>query len=72
MAHLRPALSMAIPSFHGNRLDVPRGLRSRGLLLLPQGQTRAQFVNLQTLLPLVALLPLSILPASAQQPSIFY
>src|SRR6202051_4078418 len=29
---LRPALSVAIPSFHGDRMDVPRGLRSRRLL----------------------------------------
>src|ERR1700688_1917226 len=43
-----------------------------GYFVLPQGQARAQFVNLQTVLPLLALLPLSILPASAQQSSILY
>jgi heme o synthase len=43
-----------------------------GYCVLPHGQARAQFVNLQTVLPLLALLPLSLLPASAQQPSILY
>src|ERR1700674_2172207 len=43
-----------------------------GYYVLPQGQAREQFVNLQTVLPLLALLPLTILPASAQQSSILY
>ena len=38
-----------------------------GYLVLPQSQARVRFVNLQTILPLLALFPLSILPASAQQ-----
>jgi protoheme IX farnesyltransferase len=43
-----------------------------GYFVLPHGQARAQFVNLQTVLPLLALLPLSLLAASALQPSILY
>jgi protoheme IX farnesyltransferase len=43
-----------------------------GYLVLPHGQTRASFVTLQTMLPLLALLPVSVLPASAGQLSIFY
>ena len=43
-----------------------------GYFVLPQGQARVRFVNLQTILPLLALFPLSILPASAQQLNIFY
>ena len=43
-----------------------------GYLVLPHGQTRAGFVTLQTMLPLLALLPVSVLPASAGRLSIFY
>src|SRR5260370_33195011 len=43
-----------------------------GYLVLPHGQTRASFVTLQTILPLLALLPVSVLPASAGRLSIFY
>ncbi len=43
-----------------------------GYFVLPQGQARVRFVNLQTILPLLALFPLSILPASAPQLNIFY
>ena len=44
-----------------------------GYLVLPHyGRARARFVNLQTLLPLLALLPLSLLPAFAGRPSTFY
>ncbi|MGA8620526.1 MAG: UbiA family prenyltransferase [Candidatus Sulfotelmatobacter sp.] len=39
MGHLRPTLSMAVPSFHGNHLDVPRRLRSCGLLRAASGQS---------------------------------
>ena len=40
--------------------------------VLPHGHRRARFVTLQTLLPLLALVPLSLLPTSAGQPSLFY
>src|SRR5437879_4309875 len=43
-----------------------------GCLVLPRGQARVSFVTLQTILPLLALVPLSLLPALAGQPSIFY
>src|SRR6266568_716619 len=44
-----------------------------GYLVLPDnGRARDRFVNLQTLLPLLALLPLSLLPAFAGRPSTFY
>src|SRR5207245_11562471 len=43
-----------------------------GYLVLPYGRARGSFVALQTILPLVALVPLSLLPALAGQPSIFY
>src|SRR5712692_2991140 len=43
-----------------------------GYLVLPQSQARDRFVVLQTILPLLALLPFSMLPAAASQPSILY
>jgi heme o synthase len=43
-----------------------------GYLVLPRGDARAHFVTLQTLVPLVALLPLSLLPVLAGEPSLFY
>jgi protoheme IX farnesyltransferase len=43
-----------------------------GYLVLPQGQARMRLVNLQTILPLLALFPLSILSASAQHLRILY
>ena len=43
-----------------------------GYLVLPYGRARGSFVALQTILSLVALVPLSLLPALAGQPSIFY
>jgi protoheme IX farnesyltransferase len=43
-----------------------------GYFVLPQGQAKARFVTLQTILPLLALLPLSILPVSSQPPGLLY
>jgi protoheme IX farnesyltransferase len=43
-----------------------------GYLVLPRGQARAGFVTLHTLLPLLALLPLSLFPVPAGEPSMFY
>jgi protoheme IX farnesyltransferase len=43
-----------------------------GYLVLPRGQARGSVVSLQTILPLLALLPVSLLPTSARQPSILY
>jgi len=44
-----------------------------GYLVLPHdGRSRVRFVNLQTVLPLLALLPLSLLPALRSHPSTFY
>jgi protoheme IX farnesyltransferase len=43
-----------------------------GYLVLPHGPARAHFLALQTLLPLLALLPFSQSAASAGQPSILY
>src|SRR5713101_3495233 len=40
-----------------------------GYFVLPQGQTRVSFVALQTILPLLALLPISLLAVSGGQPS---
>lgn len=40
--------------------------------VLPQGGARDRFVVLQTILPLLALLPLSVLPAAATRPTIPY
>ena len=43
-----------------------------GYLVLPTSRSRAGFVTLQTLLPLVALLPASLLHVRAEEPSAFY
>jgi len=43
-----------------------------GYVVLPRGRARARFVALQTLLPLLALLALSLFPLRAGEPSIFY
>jgi len=43
-----------------------------GYCVLPQGEARDSVVSLQTILPLLALFPIGILPASGGQPSIFY
>jgi protoheme IX farnesyltransferase len=43
-----------------------------GYFVLPQSQARDRFVVLQTILPLLALLPVSVLPAAASQPCILY
>ena len=43
-----------------------------GYLVLPDGHTRARFVIVQTLLPLVCLLPVSVLPVRAGDPSVVY
>jgi len=41
-----------------------------GYVVLPHGQRRAHFVTSLTILPLMALLPLSLLPATVGQPGI--
>src|SRR6266849_6128793 len=43
-----------------------------GYLVLPRGQARTTFVTLQTMWPLLALLPVTLLAASVAQPSILY
>ena len=43
-----------------------------GYLVLPTSRSRARFVTLQTLLPLVALLPASLLHVRAAEASVFY
>ena len=43
-----------------------------GYLVLPRGGARTLIVNLQTNLPLLALIPLSLIPVFRGQPSIFY
>jgi protoheme IX farnesyltransferase len=43
-----------------------------GYRVLPPSRPRAAFVNLQTLVPLVALLPASLLQVPADEPSVFY
>ena len=43
-----------------------------GYLVLPRGHARARFVTLQTLLPLLALLALSLFPVLGGEPSLFY
>jgi heme o synthase len=43
-----------------------------GYCVLPHGEARDSIVSLQTILPLLVLVPVSLLPASAGQPRIFY
>lgn len=43
-----------------------------GYLVLPHGRARARFLNLQTILPLIALLPVSLLPALSRHLSVSY
>src|SRR5262249_22248195 len=43
-----------------------------GYVVLPHGHARSRFATLQTLLPLLALVPVSLLPARASQPSVVY
>src|SRR6185503_1937502 len=43
-----------------------------GYLVLPHGNSRSRFAILQTLLPLLLLVPLSLLPFLARGPSLFY
>jgi protoheme IX farnesyltransferase len=43
-----------------------------GYFVLPRGQARTTFVTLQTIWPLLALLPVTLLAASVAQPSIVY
>src|SRR5260370_29322570 len=43
-----------------------------GYFVLPQGQARIRFVVLQTMLPLVVLLPLVLLPAAIGRQSVLY
>src|SRR6267142_475505 len=43
-----------------------------GYRVLPQGEARDSVLNLQTILPLLALFPIGLLPASGGRPSILY
>src|SRR6266853_906636 len=43
MDAVRDPLPVAVPAFHGNRVDVPRRLRPSGLLGLAQGQCESSF-----------------------------
>ncbi len=43
-----------------------------GYFVLPQGEARDRVVSLQTILPLLALFPIGLLPASRGQPSTLY
>src|SRR6266403_2047711 len=45
MDAVRDPLPLAVPAFHGNRMDVPRGLRPSRLLGLAQGQGQSSFRN---------------------------
>src|SRR5882724_4028272 len=45
MAAVRDPLPLAVPAFHGNRMDVQRGLRPSRLLGLAQGQGQSSFRN---------------------------
>ena len=45
MDAVRDPLPLAVPAFHGNRVDVPRGLRPSRLLGLAQGQGKSSFRN---------------------------
>src|SRR5882757_6125778 len=45
MDAVRDRLPVAVPAFHGNRMDVPRGLRPSRLLGLAQGQGESTFCN---------------------------
>jgi len=48
------------------------GYDRAGYFVLPQSQARDRFVVLQTILPLLVLLPVSVLPAATNQPRILY
>src|SRR6266850_2535778 len=50
MDAVRDPLPVAVPAFHGNRMDVPRGLRPSRLLGLAQGQGESTFCNAGNLL----------------------
>ena len=41
-------------------------------IVLPRSDARPRFVSVQTLLPLLALLPVSMLPVRADGPSLFH
>jgi protoheme IX farnesyltransferase len=43
-----------------------------GYLVLPDNRTRVLFITVQTLLPLAALLPVSLLPVGAEEPGVLY
>jgi hypothetical protein len=61
---LRHALLVAVPAFHANIVWMYREDYDRaGYFVLPQSQARDRFVVLQTILPLLALLPVIVLLA---------
>src|ERR1700758_677860 len=43
-----------------------------GYCVLPQGEARDRVVSLQTIVPLLALFPIGLLPASGDQPAVLY
>src|SRR6266481_2514597 len=45
MDAVRHPLPVAVPAFHGNRMDVPRGLRPSRLSGLAEGQGASSFRN---------------------------
>ena len=69
---VRHALPLAVSPLHGNRLDVSRRLCRAGYLVLPKGNARVPSVTLETLLPLLALVAISILQFPTRHAATFY
>src|SRR6266481_595372 len=72
MAAVRDPLPVAVPAFHGNRMDVPRRPRPSRLLGFPKGNARVPFMTLETLLPLLALVAISMVQSPTRHAAIFY
>jgi protoheme IX farnesyltransferase len=56
------ALPVAVPAFYGHRVDVSHDYDRAGYLVLPRGKGASRFMAWQSLLPLVVLIPLSLIP----------
>src|SRR5215831_10074761 len=72
MDALRTDFPLAVPTLHGNRLDIPCRLRSRGLPGAASRPRGRRLATLQTLLPLCVLIPLGLFPDFTGQPNMFY
>jgi heme o synthase len=57
---VRDSFSLAIPAFHGDRMVVPSDCERAGYCVLPPRGRHDAYVNWVTIVPLIALIPLSI------------